>query len=234
MIKIIKYDNNPITEIGKVAGICWGANTTDDSKNYKRGIDCLKNNHGRVMEYTDIEVVVEGYSARVIRELYTHIIGTSRLQASTRYVDYSDFDYYTPVAIQKNKIAKEKYDNCMNTIKDTYKALLDLGIKKEDIGGLLPLNSTTKIVLKINLRALIHMFNMRTCNRAYIEFRGLMKELKTALSNLSEEWKYLCDNYFVPKCIADGYCTETFSCNLMPSKDEVLNQRGKTNEEVGK
>ena len=122
----------------------------------------------------------------------------------------------------------------MNTIKDTYKALLDLGIKKEDIGGLLPLNSTTKIVLKINLRALIHMFNMRTCNRAYIEFRTLMKELKIALSNLSEEWKYLCDNYFVPKCIADGYCTETFSCNLMPRKDEVLNQRGKTNEEVGK
>ena len=230
MIQIRKCDLNPITSIGEVAGICWGADTKDKTKNYKRGIDCLKNNHGRVMEYTDIEVVVEGYSARVIRELYTHIIGTSRLQASTRYVDYSYFDYYTPVAIQKNKIAKEKYDNCMNTIKDTYKALLDLGIKKEDIGGLLPLNSTTKIVLKINLRALIHMFNMRTCNRAYIEFRGLMKELKTALSNLSEEWKYICDNYFVPKCIADGYCTETFSCNLMPSKDEVLNQRGKTNE----
>ena len=227
MIQIRKCDLNPITSIGEVAGICWGADTKDKTKNYKRGIDCLKNNHGRVMEYTDIEVVIEGYSARVIRELYTHIIGTSRLQASTRYVDYSDFDYYTPVAIQKNEIAKEKYDSCMNTIKDTYKTLLDLG-------GLLPLNSTTKIVLKINLRALIHMFNMRTCNRAYIEFRTLMKELKIALSNLSEEWKYLCDNYFVPKCIADGYCTETFSCNLMPSKDEVLNQRGKTNEEVGK
>ncbi|MDY6154529.1 MAG: FAD-dependent thymidylate synthase, partial [Terrisporobacter sp.] len=78
MIKIIKYDNNPITSIGEVAGICWGADTKDKTKNYKRGIDCLKNNHGRVMEYTDIEVVIEGYSARVIRELYTHIIGTSR------------------------------------------------------------------------------------------------------------------------------------------------------------
>ena len=234
MIQIRKCDLNPITSIGEVAGICWGADTKDKTKNYKRGIDCLKNNHGRVMEYTDIEVVVEGYSARVIRELYTHIIGTSRLQASTRYVDYSDFDYYTPNTINTNPQAKDLYDNCMNTIKDTYSKLLNLGIKKEDIGGLLPLNSTTKIVLKINLRALIHMFNMRTCNRAYIEFRGLMKELKTALSNLSEEWKYLCDNYFVPKCIADGYCTETFSCNLMPSKDEALNQRGKTNEEVGK
>lgn len=234
MIQIRKCDLNPITSIGEVAGICWGADTKDKTKNYKRGIDCLKNNHGRVMEYTDIEVVIEGYSARVIRELYTHIIGTSRLQASTRYVDYSDFDYYTPVAIQKNEIAKDLYDNCMNTIKDTYSKLLDLGIKKEDVGGLLPLNSTTKIVLKINLRALIHMFNMRTCNRAYIEFRTLMKELKIELSKLSEEWKFLCDYCFVPKCIADGYCTETYSCNLMPSIEEVLNLRGKTNEEVNR
>lgn len=226
MIKIIKYDNNPITEIGKVAGICWGANTTDDSKNYKRGLDCIQNNHGRVMEYTDIEVIIEGYSARVIRELYTHVIGTSRLQASTRYVDYSDFDYYTPNTINTNPQAKDLYDNCMNTIKDTYSKLLDLGVKKEDVGGLLPLNSTTKIVLKINLRALIHMFNMRTCNRAYIEFRALMKELKIELSKLSEEWKFLCDYCFVPKCIADGYCTETYSCNLMPSIEEVLNLRG--------
>ena len=35
MIKIIKYDNNPITSIGEVAGICWGADTKDKTKNYK-------------------------------------------------------------------------------------------------------------------------------------------------------------------------------------------------------
>lgn len=33
---------NPITLIGKRAGVCYGANITDDEKNYKRGMDCYK------------------------------------------------------------------------------------------------------------------------------------------------------------------------------------------------
>ena len=37
---------NPITMIGEEAGICWGSNITDVSKNYKRGIDCLETNTG--------------------------------------------------------------------------------------------------------------------------------------------------------------------------------------------
>ena len=32
---------NPITLMGKRAGVCWGADITDDAKNYKRGLDCL-------------------------------------------------------------------------------------------------------------------------------------------------------------------------------------------------
>lgn len=221
MIEILKYDLNPITEIGKVAGICWGADITNETNNYKRGVECIENNHGRVMEFTDIQLIIDSYSARVIRELYTHIIGTSRLQSSTRYIDYSDFDYFTPKSIKINGEAKDVYDTLMQNVKDTYSTLLEIGIKKEDIGGILPLNSTSKIVLKINLRALLHLFNMRTCNRAYIEFRELMIELKKELMNLSPEWKLLCENYFKPKCKDMLYCNEKYSCGLAPTKDYV-------------
>src|SRR5574344_982468 len=162
MIEIRKYDKNPITEIGQVAGICWGADITNQINNYKRGLECIENNDGRVMEFTDVQLIIDDYSARVIRELYTHIIGTSRLQSSTRYIDYSDFNYFTPKSDEIKSEAKEVYDANMKNVKETYLALLGLRIKKEDIGGILPLNSTTKIVLKINLRALIHLFNMRT------------------------------------------------------------------------
>ena len=221
MIKIRKYDFCPITEIGQVAGICWGADITNQNNNYKRGLECIENNHGRVMEFTDIQLIIDDYSARVIRELYTHIIGTSRLQSSTRYIDYSNFKYFTPNSIKINGEAKEVYDNLMQNVKDTYSALLGLGIKKEDIGGILPLNSTSKIVLKINLRALLHLFNLRTCNRAYIEFRELMLELRRELMNLSPEWKLLCINYFKPKCKDMLYCNERYSCGIAPTKDYV-------------
>ena len=31
----------PITLIGQRAGVCWGADTSDPIKNYKRGLDSL-------------------------------------------------------------------------------------------------------------------------------------------------------------------------------------------------
>ena len=30
---------NPISMIGEEAGVCWGADTSDPEKNYKRGLD---------------------------------------------------------------------------------------------------------------------------------------------------------------------------------------------------
>ena len=76
---------NPITLMGVRAGVCWGSDITDDEKNYKRGMGCIKSDHGRVMEYVNVEMILDGYSARVIREWYTHIGSLpSRLQASTR------------------------------------------------------------------------------------------------------------------------------------------------------
>ena len=98
---------NPISMIGEEAGICWGADTANKEGNYKRGIDCLENEHGRTFEFPDVYMILDGYSARVIREWYTHIGGSpTRLQASTRYIDYEHgFDFVTPASIQNNSKA---------------------------------------------------------------------------------------------------------------------------------
>ena len=102
---------NPITLIGQQAGICYGANTEDKERNYKRGLDCLSSNHGRTFEFPDVYMIIDGYSARVIREWYTHIGGApTRLQASTRYINYQKgFDYITPPKVEKNAEALKIY-----------------------------------------------------------------------------------------------------------------------------
>lgn len=51
---------NPLTLMGKRAGVCWGADVTDDARNYKRGLDCLISGHGRVLEYVNVELVLDG------------------------------------------------------------------------------------------------------------------------------------------------------------------------------
>ena len=59
--------------IGEEAGVCWGADITNQEKNYKRGLDCLESEHGRTFEFPDVYMILDGYSARVIREWYTHV-----------------------------------------------------------------------------------------------------------------------------------------------------------------
>ena len=51
----------------------------------------------------------------MIREWYTHIGGQpTRLQASTRYINYEHgFDYVTPASIAERSAAKAVYDELM-------------------------------------------------------------------------------------------------------------------------
>jgi thymidylate synthase (FAD) len=210
---------NPITLIGMGAGICYGSNTTDDNKNFKRGLDCLATNHGRTLEFPQIYLTIDGYSARLARELYTHIAGApTRVQASTRYIDYGNFDYIVPPSIDANPNAAQKYDWLMYQISETFKDLQEMGIPKEDIANILPLGMETKMVLRTNLRNLIDMSHQRMCTRAYWEYRQLMKDMCNALSEYSDEWKYIVDTYFMPKCEVCGFCTEAKSCGRKPKK----------------
>lgn len=214
---------NPITTIGERAGICWGANITDKVKNYNRGLDCLRANHGRTLEFVNVEMVIDGYSARVIREWYTHIGGSpTRLQASTRYINYDNFDFVTPATIKNNRRATEIYESFMNTVTNTLQSLEAVGIPREDSAMILPLGMETKIVDKRNLRNLIDMAHQRMCNRAYWEFRELFDDIRNALNNYSYEWKYIVENYFVPKCEYLGECPENHGCGMYENKQNSL------------
>ena len=160
---------NPITLIGYEAGVCWGADINNKDRNYNRGIDCLTSEHGRTLEFPDVYMTIDGYSARVIREWYTHIGGApTRLQASTRYIDYQDgFHYVIPPSIYANELACTEYQNTMYEINKSLSFLESLGVPKEDSAMLLPLGMSTKIVDKRNLRNLIDMSHQRKCTRAY-------------------------------------------------------------------
>lgn len=206
---------NPITCMGEEAGICWNANTSDQEKNYKRGKDCLDSNHGRVMEFPQIYLTLDGYSARVIREFYTHIGGSpTRLQESTRYIDESFFDYIIPQTISKHDNTLFTYTRLMSDIMSAYKTLVEDGIPKEDAANVLPLGMASKVVVRTNLRNLIDMAHQRLCKRAYWEYRELMYDLMDALSQVSDEWREIVDKYFVPKCEVNDInkCIENKGC----------------------
>lgn len=211
---------NPLELIGMTAGVCYNADTSDKDKNVSRAIDCIKSGHGRVLEWPNVELIVEGFSAKMMREAMRHIVGTSVLQASTRYIDYEKgFDVVTPPSVEKNNDAAEVWYKAISDIKAAMGALKALGVPKEDYTNLLPLAYESKMIWKVNLRTLINFMNLRLCSRAYHEIRDFSQMLKDALSNYSEQWDYICKEFFVPKCEAVGYCTEAKSCGRKPKKE---------------
>ena len=226
---------HPIRLIGKEAGICWGANIEDPEKNRRRGLNCIRDNHGRTLEFPQVFLTIDGYSARVMRELYTHIGGSpTRLQASTRYIDYTNFynnkEYVIPNSIKGNSDAEAVYNSAMLNIANSMSILeKNYNIPREDIAMLLPLAMNSKMVLRTNLRNLIDMSHQRLCNRANWEFRELFRDIIDALSQYSEEWKELVNNVLVPKCKVLGYCPESNSCGAMEKTrlDQMIKELNK-------
>lgn len=218
MIKVLEWDKTPIQYMGQCVGNCYGSDTSDYKKNYKRGKDCIESGHGRALEYPSVTLEIDGYSIRVVRELMRHVIGTTYTQESTRYVNMRERGYVTPPAIEHHEEASVLYKNLIDKIFDIYDELIRCGINKEDAAMLLPLSMKTKIVMKINARALLHMAEVRMCSRAYWEFRQLMNDIKETISQLDSEWHEIAD-LMLPKCEVVGYCTEKFSCGRKPKKD---------------
>lgn len=209
----------PLSFMGECAGPAYGSDTSNPEKNYKRGLTCVKDGHGRMLEFCDVFLKIEGYSARVMREFMRHVgDGLTAIQRSTRYCNEADFEYYTPPYIEKN--LKDDYDKIMSRIQNAYYDLIECGVSKEDAANILPLGMNTVVVMKKNARCLSDMAQVRLCNRAYVEYRQLMKDIIQALRDYSPEWDTLADEIFKCKCDVYGYCTEKFGCGKYPKREE--------------
>lgn len=228
MITISEYTTKtPMRMIGEFAGFCWGANTKDNEKNVKRAIDCIMSEHGRTEEFPDLYLIIEQVDSKTLRELYTHIGGSpTRLQASTRYIDYEKkgVPVITPPSIANKELAKGAWDETIEAIRKGMNKLKAFEIPNEDVTNLLPLAYQSKMVWKVNLRTLINFMHKRLCSRAYWGIRQLSKELKEVISDYSDEWKQLADWLFVPYCERYKFinpdfcfCTESKCCGRHPN-----------------
>ena len=231
MIEIIDITKNPLQLIGKCTGVCWNAPVNDPEKNRKRAIECIKANHGRVLEFPEFIIVIDNCSARMMRELYTHIGGgPTRLQSSTRYVNEDGFKFYMP----KSCKGHSEYEATMETIQAAYSDLVGfIGVPKEDAANILPLGMMSKMVWKGNLRMLINFMNRRLCTRALKEIRGFANDLKNLLASVDSEWKWIADNLFVPSCEqykihnpAMKFCVEQHCCGRAPKLSELTISKG--------
>lgn len=137
----------------------------------------MKGGHFSTLEHASYTFAVDGVSRALTHQLVRHRIASFN-QQSQRYVKFdNDFEHVEPATVSENKEAHQVFDGVMNECEEAYKKLVELGIPKEDARFVLPNAAETKIVITMNVRELLHFFELRCCNRAQWEIRELAHKM---------------------------------------------------------
>jgi thymidylate synthase (FAD) len=136
----------------------------------------IREGHESIIEHASLTFEVSGISRACSHQLVRHRIA-SYSQESQRYVDLSDPELVMPPSIAQSPQATGIWDGLTGQMKEAYRDLRDLEIRKEDARFLLPHATATRIVVTMNFRELLHFFRVRCDRAAQWEIRSLAKEM---------------------------------------------------------
>lgn len=192
-IKNSTVKSEPLSFIGKIAGMCYGKEESGDP--VVRAKTCFKHGHMSVFEHISITWRIEGISRACSHQLVRHRLA-SFTQESQRYVcetlPQDDSWYVTPPSMAGN----DAFTTKMAEIAASYNSLVDEGIRAEDARYLLPNAAKTNITVSMNLREFFHFYETRTSRGAQWEIKDLAKAMLDAM--LEEfgrdgEWSIVAD-----------------------------------------
>lgn len=163
------------------ASNCYRSNPKDKELLIKK---IVKAGHHSVLEHVQVTFKLTCDRA-VSHELVRHRIGVAYSQESQRYVNYKDeLEVIRPLWYNTgDNVDKEEFCLTCITSHDTYKRLLLFGLKPEQARGVLPNATATRIVVSMNLRALLHFIKLRGSQRAHPDIRFFAKELEKFFSS---------------------------------------------------
>lgn len=139
---------------------------------------------------------IQGVSRVLTHQLVRHRIA-SYSQHSQRYRAVQDLDFVIPDKVQKNPEAKESVTELLSKIREAYMHLINKGVPFEDARYVLPQAITTKILVTMNARELMHFFSLRMCTRAQLEIRRLAWKMWEKVYGIHPRiWKWAG-----PRCI---------------------------------
>jgi thymidylate synthase (FAD) len=128
--------------------------------------------HLGLLEHNYVTFLVTGISRTAANQLVRHRIA-SYVQQSQRYTDQRANNVVMPDSVADNQRAREVFMSVINSSKDAYAALRELGVPKEDARMVLPLGTETKITVTMNLRTYLHLFDLRISPHAQWEIRRM-------------------------------------------------------------
>lgn len=133
----------------------------------------ITSGHTSTLEHASYTFAIDGVSRAMTHQLVRHRLASYN-QQSQRYVTYAqEPTFVVPPAVAADPATRATFDEACADAFGAYRALLDAGVPAEDARYLLPNAMETKIVVTMNVRELLHFFDLRCCKRAQWEIRDV-------------------------------------------------------------
>ena len=186
---LIRHTLAPEETVALGAKLCYSRSTIGDLQDKVSGADqsafiekLMNMGHESILEHASFTFGIEGVSRALLAQLTRHRIASFSVQ-SQRYVSYEKgFGYVIPESIRAlGPEAAENFGRQMETMEEWYKEwqqALGTGEKaNEDARFVLPNACETRIMMTMNVRELLHFFQLRMCNRAQWEIRRMAEQM---------------------------------------------------------
>lgn len=178
-VKLLSHTISPELTIALGGKLCYSkseiATLREDTKgSEERFVQKLMSfGHLSPLEHASFTFGVQGVSRALLAQITRHRIASFSVQ-SQRYVATEDLTYIVPPSIiEKGEEAIKEFEEQMLTLQGFYSKWLDSGIPAEDARFVLPNAAETRMIFTMNVRELLHFFELRSCMRAQWEIRRL-------------------------------------------------------------
>ena len=136
--------------------------------------------HTSTLEHISFTFSLTGISRATLAQLTRHRIASY----SVRSQRYTKLNETVDVAISKDPV----YIYALDVVQKAYTELLAKGFKAEDARMILPQSANTNLVMTINLRSFMNMYNVRKPGtHAQAEIQELVRRMKQAIVE-KESW----------------------------------------------
>ena len=169
-VNLLYHTNEPQRAVATAARLCYapiGAaelmESMSDGQIQKVLATIMKSGHHSALEHASYTYAIDGVSRALTHQLVRHRIASFN-QQSQRYVTHDgDPEVIVPATVASDSQLQAVFNAAIDSAYTTYSQLVDAGVPAEDARYVLPNACASKIVVTMNIRELLHFFELRGC-----------------------------------------------------------------------
>ena len=195
---------------GEFAAVCYN---TPKEKAEKVGEHCLESGHLSGSRHLYMVFEIKNVPRSAVDQLVRHTQGFVTNVQSLRYCNKDGkISLYAAPEIERDIYLTQSLHNYEAQVQANYN-YFQINLKNENYTNeqaneiartVIPIGVATECNVAVNLECLIHLANVRLCNRAELPIRTIVKEMVRQVVEVEPRYK----PFLVPNCKKLGYCPE--------------------------